>query len=119
MAQVIINQPGPLPLTATVKTGSTGPASLAVAGSVWSETTNVMLGVDVEFDGTAVGTAKIFSNGTDTHRALVPMHVPVDLDKPFTGDPPTEPPDYTVTLKPANGDTITDENDWFQVVLNI
>ncbi|NND74534.1 MAG: hypothetical protein HKN44_05965 [Ilumatobacter sp.] len=118
MAEEIINQAGPLPIEAKVQTGSTGPASLAVAGSAWSETKNAMLGVDVEFDGTVVGTAKIFSNGTKTHRALVSMHFAVELDKPFTGDPPTEPPVYTVILKPTNGETITDFNDWFQVVLN-
>lgn len=115
MAQVIINQAGPLPIEADVQTGSSGPATLIVGGSAWSEVENTMLGVDVLFDGEVVGTAKIFSNGTATHRALVPMHFAVDLNKQFDNE---TPPTYTVVLQAANGSTVTDTNDWFQVVLD-
>lgn len=115
--EVIINQAGPLPITAGVTTGSVGPATLIVAGSVWSSTPNVMIGIDVLFDGASVGNSVIFSNGPSTHRTTVPIHIPIELDKPFTGDPPTEPPTYTIELAAMNGDTVSDQNDWYQVAL--
>lgn len=115
--QIIINQAGPLPITANVTSGSTGPATLVVAGSVWSQNTNVEIGINVVFDAQSVGQAVIFSNEPSEHRAVVPMHIPISLDKPFTGDPPTNPPTYTVELVALNGETVSDQNDWFQVVL--
>ena len=115
--QVIINQAGPLPIHATVTTGSVGPATLVVAGSVWSQTADREIGINVVFDGQSVGKAVIFSNDPAQHRAVVPSHIPITLDKPFTGDPPTDPPSYTVELVASTGDTVSDQNDWFQVVL--
>ena len=115
--QVIINQAGGLPISAEVMTGSVGPATLIVSGSAWSPDSNKLIGVDVLLDGTSVGQAVIYSNEPSEHRALVTMHLPIELDKPFTGDPPTEPPTYTVELAALNADTNADQNDWFQVVL--
>jgi hypothetical protein len=115
--QNIINQSGPLPISAEVQTGSVGPATLTVAGSVWSSTANTMIGVEVFLDGAAVGTSVIYSNGTEEHRTTVPVHIGIDLDKPFTGDPPTEPPVYTVELRPLNAQTNSDGNDVYQVTL--
>lgn len=113
----IISAAGPLPLSADVQTGSVGPATLTVAGSVWSQTANTLIGIEVFFDGTAIGASTIYSNGTEEHRATVPVHLEITLDKPFTGVPPTTPPVYTVELRPLNGQTVSDLNDNFQVTL--
>ncbi|MGI9644304.1 MAG: hypothetical protein ACR2O6_03235 [Ilumatobacteraceae bacterium] len=59
----------------------------------------------------------IYSNGPSTHRATVPVHLAIDLDKQFTGDPPINPPVYNVTLQATNSDTESDLNDNFQVTL--
>ncbi len=115
--EVIINQAGPLPITTTMTTGSVGPATLTLSGSVWSPTADRLIGIAVELDGVPVGDAVIFSNTPSVHRAVVSMHFPIDLDKPFTGDPPVNPPSYTVSLLPLNADTTSDGNDWYQVTL--
>ncbi len=114
--QILINQAGPLPITVTVPAPGVGPATLVVAGSVWTGTPNKLIGVEVQFDGASIGQAVIWSNGPTTHRAVVPMHLPVELDKQWEGDPP-QPPDYTVTLTPLNDETNSDVNDWYQVAL--
>lgn len=115
--EAVISQSGPLPITKEIQTGSTGPATLVVAGSVWSSTANVEIGIEVSFEGVDIGASEVFSNGPETHRATVPVHLPIVLDKPFTGDPPTTPPVYTVELRALNSNTESDLNDNFQVTL--
>ena len=115
--QVVIDQAGGLPITASVQTGSVGPAMLIVSGSVWSQAANQEIGINVVMDGTVVGTSRIFSNGPSTHRATVTTYIPITLDKPFTGDPPTDPPVYSFELVAMNNDTVSDGNDWYQLVL--
>lgn len=107
--QILVNQAGPLPITASFPAPGVGPATLVVAGSVWSRTADRQ-------KSQSVGSAAIWSNGPNTHRAAVPSHIPVELDKPWEGDPP-QPPTYTVELVALTADTVSDENDWFQVSL--
>ncbi len=117
LPQIIINQKGGLPITAEVTTGSVGPSMLIVSGSVWSPNADRLIGIGVTLDGAAVGEAVIWSNTPAQHRAVVSVYLPIELDKPFTGDPPVNPPTYTVELAALNGDTNSDYNDWYQVVL--
>lgn len=114
--QIIINQAGGLPITASLQIASDGPATLILSGSVWSPTADRLIGIAIEMDGQTVGDAVIFSNTPSVHRAVVSVHLPIELDKPWTGDPPM-PPTYTFTLLPLNADTTSDSNDWYQVTL--
>jgi hypothetical protein len=75
----IINQVGPLPLKGVFTAPSDGPAILVVTGSVWSQAANVLLQVNVQLDGTQIGTAQIWSNGVATHRAFPTLFIPVTL----------------------------------------
>lgn len=109
----VVNQQGPLPIKVNMAPEITGPATLVVAGSVWSGTANQMIGIVVEVDGTIVGKATIFSNGASTHRAVVPIHIPISLDKEWTSGPPS----YELTLAPLNAATVSDVNDNFNVSL--
>ena len=77
--QMLINQKGPLPITAQFNSIGDSPMFLEVQGSVWSTTANVMIGIDINIDGQVVGTAHIFSNGASTHRACVPAYIQVEL----------------------------------------
>jgi hypothetical protein len=74
--QVIINQAGPLPITATFEPVIDEPMYLEVNGSVSSQNpnipANVMVGIGIEIDGKAVGAAQIFSSQNQIHRALYP-----------------------------------------------
>jgi hypothetical protein len=105
--QVIISQAGPLPITANFTAPGDEPMYLEVNGSVWSQSPNVMLGIVVELDGNVVGKAQIFSNGTATHRAVVPAYIEVTLTEGS----------HTLTLS-ADSNTVSDYNDLYAAVLH-
>jgi hypothetical protein len=98
---------GPLPLKLTFNAPSDGPATLMIAGSVWSATANQHIGIGVVLDGVAIGSASIFSNATTTHRAVVPAYIPVTLK--FGA--------HVLVLEAMNPATIADLNDFFDAIL--
>lgn len=105
--QMIINQKGPLPITAQFNSIGDSPMFLEVNGSVWTSTPNVMIGINIAIDGQAVGTAFIFSNGANTHRACVPAYIQVMLAQGA----------HKLTLTPA-ANTVSDYNDYFTAVIH-
>ncbi len=106
--QVILNQQkGPLPLTASFKAPTDGPSCLVVSGSVWTQTANQKLGIQVSLDGKPIGSASIFSNAPTTHRAVVPTYIPLNL----TFGP------HQLVLSAETSATVSDFNDFFDVVL--
>lgn len=113
-SQIVVSQVGPLPITKRVQVGSAGPAMLFVSGSVWAQTEETRIGFEVLVEGTKVGEATIYSNRPNTHRSVVPVYLPVFLNKAW----PTASrrPEYTITLQPLEG-TYSDSNDQFQVML--
>ena len=106
--QVIVQQAGPLPIKASFQPLGDLPVYVEVNGSVWSQTANVMLGIKVNLDGNDVGSAKIFSNGPATHRAVVPAFIPVKLSHGS----------HTITLSADNAQTVSDFNDFYTVVIH-
>ena len=108
--QVIIgNQVGPLPIKASFMAPGDMPMYLEVQGSVWTQTANNLIGIEVAIDGNVVGTANIFSNGSTTHRAVVPVYLPVKLGQGS----------HTIQLSVApNTTTVSDLNDRFTAVLH-
>jgi len=108
-SQIILNQhQGPLPIKVQFSTVTDAPANLIVCGSVWSQTANQMLGIEVILDGKAIGSASIFSNLNATHRAVVPAYIPVKLG--FGS--------HTLELSAANSHTISDFNDLYDAILD-
>ncbi len=106
--QIILNQQkGPLPLTASFKSPTDGPSCLVVSGSVWSQTANQIIGIEVSLDGKPIGLAAIFSNATATHRAVVPTYIPLNL---AFGQ-------HQLSLSAATPVTTSDFNDFFDAVL--
>ena len=103
----IINQSGPIPISANFLPPTDAPATIYVAGSVWSQQTNVMIGITITLDGVIIGTAQIFSNGNATHRAVVPVLIPVQLT---FGN-------HTLSLSGMTSETVSDSNDFFTAVL--
>lgn len=107
--QVLLNQAGPLPITATFNAPGDSPMYIEVNGSVWTQTANQMTGIDVALDGNPVGTAQIFSNAASTHRSVVPVYIPVKLTQG----------QHTLTLTPKKGSTtVSDFNDWYVAVIH-
>ena len=110
---LLINQSGPLPLSATLTTGSNGPSTLFVSGSCWTAGGAQQIGLAVMMDGVRVGEAVIWSNESNEHRAVVPVFIPVSLDKNWPSE--TQPPSYQFELIALNAATNTDVNDFFQL----
>jgi len=107
--QVIMNQQkGPLPVKASFNSPSSAPMYLEVTGSVWTTTANQLIGIGVNLDGAAIGSAQVFSNTASTHRPVVPTYILVKLDQG----------QHTVTLGPSTATTTSDLNDFFTVVLH-
>jgi hypothetical protein len=106
--QMIVSKVGPLPITATFDAKGDSPMYLEINGSVWSQKANNMIGIAVKLDGNAVGTAQIFSNGTATHRTVVPTYIPVKLTQGK----------HTLTLSASSAGTVSDLNDFYTAVIH-
>ena len=106
--QVILNQhKGPFPVTVSFSPPSDGPSCLVVSGSVWTQTANQKIGIEVSLDNKPIGSASIFSNAPGTHRAVIPTYIPLKLTFGT----------HHLSLGPATPVTIADSNDFFTVVL--
>ncbi len=105
--QAIISQAGPLPITATFNAPGDSPMYLEVNGSIWTQSTGVLIGIVVKLDGNVIGKAQIWSNGNATHRAVVPAYIKVQLTQG----------QHTLTLS-ADSNTVSDLNDRYSAVLH-
>ena len=105
--QVVIQQVGPLPITVNFNAPGDSPMILEVNGSVWSQTTNTMIGIGIKLDNKVIGAAQIFSNAKATHRTVVPVYIPVTLSQG----------QHTLTLYANTGTTVSDFNDLYTAVI--
>lgn len=99
---------GPLPHTVKFNAISDEPTFLEVTGTVWSGNANVMIGIRVSLDGQLVGVAQIYSNGTTTHRAVVPAYIGIQLTEG----------EHTLTLSALDSRTVSDSNDFYNAVIH-
>jgi hypothetical protein len=106
--QVIINQAGPLPIEATFEAPGDEPMYLEVNGSVWCEYADTMIGIGIDLDGQRIGAAQIFSNGSTTHRGVVPAYLPIQLSQG----------QHKLYLYLNTGETVSDGNDFYTAVLH-
>src|ERR1044072_7507540 len=106
--QVLIgNQKGPLPIKTSFMAPGDMPMYLEVLGSVWTQTANQMIGIQVAVDGNVIGIANVFSNPSSTHRPVVPVYLPIKLNQGS----------HTIELTPAPGTTtVSDLNDFYSAV---
>jgi len=105
--QIVVSQQGPLPISVRFPAPSDGPSVLVVAGSVWTNGSNTMIGIQVSLDGQPLGSAQIFANPGSTHMSVVPAFFPVELSQG----------DHTLQLSESTSATTSDFNDFFTVVL--
>jgi hypothetical protein len=105
--QIIISQVGPLPINLTFQAPSDAPLVLVVSGSVWSAAANAAIGINVALDSQSIGAAHIFSNGPNTHRAVVPAYIAAQLKQG----------PHTLSLTALTGATLSDVNDFYTAVL--
>lgn len=106
--QVIINQPGPLPITVAFKAPGNEPMYMEINGSVYTSAADQMIGISAELNGKVLGQAQIYSNGPLTHRTVVPAY----FDLRFSDET------QSLTLSAANSNTVSDFNDFYTAVLH-
>lgn len=106
--QIIVSQAGPLPIQLNFSAVTDGPAVIEVNGSIWSEYAGLMVGIGVFLDNNQLGAAQIFANVASTHLAVVPAYFPVQL----------APGNHTIYLSRISGESMGDQNDFYNVVLH-
>jgi hypothetical protein len=106
MFPVIIDQAGPLPIKTSVKWPSSNTVVVAVSGSAYAQKPGTMLTVKLTIHDTTE-TIQVYANQASTHMAL-----PTGF---FARD--GEYGQVDVTLSAVDGNTVTDQNDHFQVAL--
>lgn len=106
--QIIIQQVGPLPITVQFQAFGDEAMCLEVNGSVWSTSTEQMIGISISLDGVDIGQASIFSNGSNTHRPVVPAYIPITLSQE----------QHTLTLSALDAETTSDYNDLYTAVIH-
>jgi hypothetical protein len=107
-AKAVITNTGALPHTGTYESKG-GTLIVSAAGSGYSATPNQKIGMTVFVDGRRVGTAQVFTNEPQSHKAFVPAFLvvnnvprgPVTIEVDDTG--------FTQTK--------TDQNDFFRVTV--
>lgn len=107
LVQTLISGVGPLPQTVKFTALGDGPVVFYLSGSAWSTISGTNMSVSLSLDGAVIGSASVCSNEAVSHKALVPVFIPVDL----------EGMDHVLTLEVTSSDTVTDLNDNFQVML--
>jgi hypothetical protein len=105
--QMIINQASALPIDAQFNSPGDEPMYLEVTGTVWTQSSNELIGIEIAIDGQPVGVAQVFSNGSSTHRAVVPAYIEVQLGEGA----------HVLNLSVA-ANTISDNNDFYTAVLH-
>lgn len=104
---VYTNAAGPLPLSGDTFTSHGGVLTLNASGSGWSGKGSSLIGMKVLVDGNAVGTAQVFTNEANSHKAFIPISVSL---------PGVGAGTHVVVLQPLPG-TTTDHNDFFNVTV--
>lgn len=107
MSQVIINQAGPLPISAPVSWPSDRTVLVSVSGSAFTQQPGTTLAVTLSIHSTTIGTLRMFANPAGTHLVIPAGFFTVNGEFGET----------SIVLSAANGTTLTDKNDLFTVVL--
>jgi hypothetical protein len=100
---IATNKQGPLPLTIPFTSPVVGPASLAIAGTVWTKTAGQTIGIEVLMNGAVIGIMQICANQASVHLALPTAF--------FNAKFPSQ--SATLTIQALNPNTTSDFNDYF------
>ena len=107
-ALVIFDGSGPLPQKATFSSPTDGDVMFAISGTAWTQSAPTMTGITVTLDGNPIGSSTCFANENASHQAMRTTFIP------FSG---MTVDTHAITIQAANGNTATDFNDTFQVVM--
>lgn len=104
--ETLIAGGGPLPLSNTFKAPGDGDVFFYLSGSAWSQQQGNLV-IQLLLDGKVIGEMSVCTNETVSHKTLVPVFIAANL----TYDT------HTVEIQVGNSQTLTDQNDNFQVLL--
>ena len=107
-ALVIFDGNGALPQKATFQSPTNGDVVFVISGTAWTQNAATLLGIDLFLDGNAIGGAVGYANNNANHQALRSTFIE------YSGLTIGE---HTITLAPSNPSTVTDVNDYYQVVM--
>jgi len=107
-AKEVIDTNGALPKEGTYNKRRGGTLIISAAGSGWSSNNDQLIGMNVYVDNNKVGTAQVWTNEADSHKAFVPVFAVVNN---VSKGP------HTIKLEPLNAATNTDQNDFFRVTV--
>ena len=108
-ALVIFDGNGALPQKATFDSNTDGNVTFVITCTAWTTTSGgTLLGVDLYLDGNAIGGSPGYANQSSVHQALRPTFIP------YSGMTIGE---HTIELAASNPVTVTDVNDYYQVVM--
>jgi archaellum component FlaG (FlaF/FlaG flagellin family) len=109
-SMILFDGPGPLPQQATFNAPSDGPVTFFLSGTARTEAAATLTGITLLIDGNAIGKAMCWANQNDNHTAMRASMI--DFDNLTFGEHTIE-----IINDPDLPNTITDENDYFQVAL--
>lgn len=108
-AMVIFDGAGPLPQSATFTAPADGPVIFVLSGTAWTQSAAVLIGINLSLDGSGIGDAAMcWANQNANHQAMRATFIP--FDSLSFGE-------HTIEITNAYSNTITDQNDYFQVTL--
>lgn len=106
---VIFDGAGPLPQSATFNAPTDGSVTFVLSGTARTESAAVLIGINLSLDGNGIGnSAMCWANQNNNHQAMRTTFIP--LESLTFGE-------HTIEITNAYSDTITDENDYFQVTM--
>ena len=105
-AQVVLDQPGPLPITKTFQYNAQGPGMVYVSGTAWTaQPAPMVIGLEVFIDGKSIATLQVMTNESESHKTLISAFFPIDLDYGS----------HEMLVYVFGASTVTDQNDMFNV----
>ena len=106
---IIYDGAGPLPQSVTFQSPVDGSATFILSGTARTGSAAILLGISLTLDGSVIGNpAMCWANQNDVHMVMRTTFIPVDYLKYGS---------HQIEITNANSATITDVNDYFQVVL--
>lgn len=113
VSKTFINSVGPLPISMEFQTDVDGPVTLSMSGTAWTQDEGVLIGIKLIIDGVDYFTEYGVYAGVYANQSAVHMTLPFQL----VSVPDLTFGSHTIEIQPLNEQTVTDQNDNFQVNL--
>lgn len=107
-AEVLLDEYGPLPVSANFQAPADGSVMFVLSGTAWTQRAPTLTEVNLLLDGQSIGSAMCYANQNASHQALRIT---------FIIFPNLTQGNHLLQIVPANGGTVTDVNDYFQVTI--